>query len=155
MKKKLVSVLNAKKSLKPVRNGRIPAMLVTKDGKSKRLTGKERKFVLAKVKGDTNVDAYKKAGYAPMNRKAVSVNASQIHTKPHIQQAIQDALALHEATPEFAVGRLKAIAEQDKEIGASRLASKDILELHGWRKEERPNLQVSVKNAFFNASRKD
>lgn len=143
------------KSSKPAKSGRIPAMHVTKDGKKKRLTPKERKFAMAKVAGDTNLVAYKKAGYAPMKPESEAVAASVVNTKPHIQQAIQDALNLHEATPEFAVGRLKSIAEQEKEIGAARLASKDILELHGWRKEERPNLQVSVKNAFFNASRKD
>ena len=76
-----------------------------------------------------------------------------VNTKPHIQQAIDDALTLHGASPEWAVGQLAKVAKQDEELGAKRLASKDILELHGWRKEERPQLQLNVKNAFFNSSR--
>lgn len=121
--------------------------------KKKRLTTKERKFVNAKVKGLTNVDAYKQAGYSITSKKVASVNAAKVRVKPHIQEAIDDALSFHEATPEFAVGRLKAIAAQEKEIGAARLASKDILELHGWRKNERPTVSLTVNQAFFGKSR--
>ena len=121
---------------------------------AKKLTPKERKYAVARIKGETQLKAYQEAGYAESTRNGDKVNAHKIEHRPHVQEAIERALQLHEATPEFAVGRLKAIAEQDKEIGASRLASKDILELHGWNKNERPNLQVNVKNAFFSASRK-
>ncbi len=120
----------------------------------KKLTMKERKFIAAKVKGQTDLAAYKNAGYSILkNNNSMRVNANKVKKRPHISEAIDKALLFHEATPEFAVGRLKAIAEQEKELGASRLASKDILELNGWRKEERPQLQVSIKSAFFNSHR--
>lgn len=117
-------------------------------------TIKEKKFIANKIKGDTNAKAYQDAGYKVSRRSTTDVNASKLLNKPKIQQAIEKALEYHDATPEFAVGRLKSIAEQDKEIGASRLASKDILELHGWNKNQTPNVTLDIKNAsFFNNSR--
>lgn len=117
--------------------------------KVKKLTPKERKFVIGKVKGKTNVQAYLEAGYAPTTPDGMQVNASKINTKPRIQEAINKALELHGATPEWAVLQLKRVAEQDGEIGAKRLAAKDILELHGWNKAERPNNVLAINNAFF------
>jgi hypothetical protein len=121
----------------------------TKDGK---LTVRQRKFVANKVKGMTNHEAYLKAGYQASSYNIARNNSSKLMAKDNIQQAIDTALEYHGATPEFAVGRLKAIAGQDKELGASRLASKDILELHGWRRGEKPQLQIQV-NGFFGESR--
>lgn len=100
-----------------------------------------------------NLEAYRASGYSADNKPVATVAASRLYNKPSIQQAIEEALTFHQATPEFAVGRLKTIAAQDKEIGAARLASKDLLELHGWNKNERPSLQLNVKNAFFGNSR--
>jgi len=119
----------------------------------KKLTIKEKKFVAAKVQGKTNVEAYKLADYAPMKKESMNAVASKIKNKPHIQQAIDDALVKHGASPEWAVLQLMKVAEQDKEIGAKRLASKDILELHGWNKADRPTLQLDIKNAFFGNAR--
>ena len=117
------------------------------------VTGKQRKFVAGIIAGKGTTTAYLEAGYAGDRQKVTRINASRLAKKPHIAEAIEQALEAHGATPEFAVGRLKSIAAQDDEIGAARLASKDILELHGWNKNERPTLQISVKNAFFSASR--
>lgn len=119
-----------------------------------KLTVRERKFVASKVKGSTNAKAYVEAGYSVKKRSTADVNASKLLKKAKIQDAINQALEHHGATPEFAVGRLKEIAEQNKEIGAARLASKDILELHGWQRGERPNITLQVDNAsFFHNSR--
>lgn len=122
--------------------------------KAKKLTIKEKKFIARKVAGDTNKEAYAAAGYSITQPSTVEVNASKLKNKPHIQQAIDDALALHNLTPEHAIGELAKIVNQDEEMGAKRLAIKDTLELHGWRKGESPDLQLNIKNAFFNASRK-
>lgn len=121
--------------------------------KLKKLNIRQKKFVKAKIEGKTNLQAYREAGYQAKNKAVAEVEASRTNRKPHIQQAINDALELHGATPEFAVLQLMKVAAQDDELGAKRLASKDILELHGWQKNERPTLQLQVKNAFFNSGR--
>lgn len=118
-----------------------------------KLTVKQRKFVAKKVAGATNAKAYKEAGYSSSSRAVAEVNASRLLKKDNIQKAIDDALEHHGATPEFAVGRLKVIAEQDKELGASRLASKDILELHGWKRGDKPTVVLDVKQAWFSEAR--
>lgn len=123
--------------------------------KKKKLTVRERKLVINKVKGMKNADAYIQAGYSPGNTdNSLRVNASKTINKPHIQAAIEEALEAQGATPEWAVAQLKKVAEQDTEIGAKRLAAKDILELHGWNKTDRPTVQLQVKNAFFQGGRK-
>lgn len=120
----------------------------------KKLSVRERKLAAAKVAGMTHVEAYKAAGYSTNSTEgAVRVNATRAVNRPHIQDAINEALELHGATPEWAVAQLKKVAAQDEEVGAKRLASKDILELHGWNKSERPTMQLQVKNAFFNSGR--
>ena len=122
--------------------------------KKKKLTMKERKLIKAKVQGMTNIDAFKAAGYATdTTPKAVSVNASRAINRPHIQDAINAALEAQGLTPEWAVAQLGKVAAQDDEIGAKRLAAKDLLELHGWNKAERPTMQLQVKNAFFSNGR--
>jgi hypothetical protein len=121
--------------------------------KKKPLNVREKKFVKAKIQGKTNLAAFEEAGYSVNNRASAQVEASKKNTSPHIQQAIEEALAMHGLTPEFAVQQLGKVAAQDEELGAKRLASKDLLELHGWSKNERPTLQLQVKNAFFNGGR--
>ncbi len=118
------------------------------------LTIKQKKFVAAKVSGKTNALSYIQAGYSAPNSNVANANSSKLLQKNNIQQAIERALEHHGATPEFAVGRLKQIAEQNKEIGAARLASKDILELHGWHRGDRPTVELQIANAFFNDTRK-
>jgi len=117
------------------------------------LTIKQKKFVAAKVSGKKNAEAYLAAGYSANTRNVAEAEGSRLTHKPNIQAAIDKALEFHGATPEFAVGRLKQIAEQEDEIGAARLASKDILELHGWRKDQRPQVSLTIKGSFFNESR--
>lgn len=123
--------------------------------RTRKPTVREKKYAANRAKGMTQVQAYDAAGYSQNSQPQTKAQeASTIEQRPHVQKLIEDALIKHEATPEFAVGRLKQIAEQDKEIGAARLASKDILELHGWNKADRPTLNIVTKNAFFNTSRK-
>lgn len=119
----------------------------------RKLTIKQKKFVALKVAGKKNAEAYIEAGYSANTRNVAEAEASRLTNKPNIQAAIDKALEHHGATPEFAVGRLKQIAEQEEEIGAARLAAKDILELHGWRKDQRPTVSLTFKSSFFNASR--
>lgn len=121
--------------------------------KKKRLTIKERKFVVARIAGDTQLEAYKKADYAPTTKGGMKANAHKVAQRPHIQQAIDTAMEAQGMNPEYLVGKLKEVVDQDKEIGAKRLAIMDGLQLQGWRKDERPTLQLNVKNAFFNNKR--
>lgn len=118
---------------------------------SNKLTIKQKKFVAEVVKDKTTkAQAYRNAGYKASTPQVASTESSKLLKKPAIQLAIDNALAKVGATPEFAVQVLFEVAQQDKEIGARRLASKDILELHGWNKSERPNTVLQINNPFFN-----
>lgn len=121
-----------------------------------KLTIKQKKLAKAKIEGKTHLQAYEAAGYSITGNKNVdNTNAVRAVNKPHIQQAINDALELHGATPEWAVSQLMKVAAQDEELGAKRLANMNLIELHGWNKSERPGLQLEIKNAFFSARRTD
>lgn len=122
--------------------------------KTKKLTVKEKKFAAERIAGKSQLEAARAANYLPnANDATLRVEATKINRRPHVQQAINDALELHGATPEWAVAQLMKVAGQDEELGAKRLASKDILELHGWNKQDRPTVQLQVKNAFFQGGR--
>lgn len=121
---------------------------------AKKLNIREKRLVKAQIEGKTQLQSWKEAGYSVNNRASAAVEASKKINAPHIQQAIQEALEITGATPEWAVLQIKKVAEQDEELASKRLASMNILELHGWQKNERPTLQLQVKNAFFGESRK-
>jgi phage terminase small subunit len=118
----------------------------------KKLTHKERKFVKQKIAGASDAEAYNSA-YSPQNNNVARVAAHKVKNRPHVQQAIEAALEAQGLTAEWAVAQLGKVAAQDDELGAKRLASKDILELHGWNKNERPTVQIQMKNAFFQTGR--
>lgn len=120
---------------------------------NKKPTTKERKYLKARIGGKTKKDAYKLAYSANTNDNVIQVAANKIEKRPHIQAAIEAALEAQGLTPEWAVAQLGKVAEQDDEIGAKRLAAKDLLELHGWNKNERPTVQIQMKNAFFQSGR--
>lgn len=124
-----------------------------KDKRTRPLTVKERKFIASKVSGDTNAKAYEKAGYKLSTRASNDVNASKVLNKPKIQEAINIALEHHGATPEYAVGRIKQVADtrinNSSNLPSILKASEKILELHGWHREARPVVQLDIKNASF------
>ena len=122
-----------------------------KPREGKQLTPKQAKFVAAKVQGASNRKAGLVAG-AP-TPYAADKYAQRQSKNVQVAKAIEDALEHHGATPEFAIGRLKAIAEQDHELGASRLAARDILDLNGWKKGETSTVTVDIKQAFFTKAR--
>lgn len=122
--------------------------------KGQNLTIKEKKFVAAKVAGKTNREAYKDAGYSTnTNQAVIDVAASQISKRENVQSAIEQGLAKAGLTPEYAIAQLAKIVEQDDEMGAKRLAIKDVLELHGWNKAERPSVHLKLEGSFFNTAR--
>lgn len=122
--------------------------------KTRGLTIKRKKFVSAKVAGKTNHQAYLDAGYSATTRHVADVESSKLLNKPEIQDAINKALEFHGATPEFAVGNVKRIAEDVENNSSAALnANKLILQLHGWKEGERPDMTINVKNAFFNGNR--
>lgn len=120
--------------------------------KKKKLTMKERKFVKLKIQGKTNIEAYNSA-YTPQKSDVARVAGSVVGSRPHVQQAIEDALEAKGMTPEWAVAQLKKVAEQDVELGAKRLAAKDALELMGWNKSQKPQVTLEVKSDFFEGRR--
>lgn len=124
--------------------------------KKKRLTTKERLLVKAKVQGKTDIEAGRIAGYSP-NGKDLTVKAAvgEVKRRPHVQEAIDAALSKLDLSVEWAVGELGKVAAQDEEMGAKRLATKDILELHGWNKKDKPTVQVEIKGDFFANFRKN
>lgn len=118
-----------------------------------KLTVKQKKFVSEIVKGSkSQAKAYVDAGYSATTDNVARVEGSKLMKKPSIQMAIDKALEKTGATPEFAVQVLADVAEQTEEIGARRLAAKDILELHGWRKDTRPQTTLQINNSFFTES---
>lgn len=122
-------------------------------GKQK-LTIKEKKFVAAKIAGKTNRAAFAEAGYSTnSNKNTLDVAASHVNSRPNIQAAIDAGLAKAGLTPEYAIEQLAKIVEQDEEMGAKRLAIKDVLELHGWNKADKPTVHVKLEGSFFNTSR--
>lgn len=116
--------------------------------KDRPLKPHERVFVKEFVKTSNLTKSAQKALNNP-NKSSSAVAGSRMFKKPNIQRAIDAALDKVGATPEFAVQVLADVAEQTEEIGARRLAAKDILELHGWRKEVRPQTTLQINNAFF------
>ena len=124
-----------------------------KNSKTKKLKPREKKLVKAIVQGKSQAQAYQEAGYAVSTPNANAVNAHKKIKQPHIQHANNDALEAHGATPEWAVSQLMKVASQDDEMGAKRLATMNILELHGWNKTDKPSVQLQVKNAFFQGGR--
>lgn len=124
-----------------------------------RITEKQKKMIVERTK-DTTAPKYKiikRAGYnvditTPKGKQTAAQIYGENMKKPEINKAIENALEAQGATPEFAVGVLKEVAEQQKEIGARRLAAKDLLELHGYKAiTGKPS--INITNGFFSASR--
>jgi len=72
--------------------------------KKPKLTVKEAKLVAAKAKGLKNDEAWDEAGYSQNSSKDTKVvNTSKILSKPHVQEALQQALVKHGITLDQAV----------------------------------------------------
>jgi len=113
---------------------------------------KKKKYIAAQVAGKSKREAALAAGAKSI--MAADKYGTRMSKDVQVQEAINKALEYHGATPEFAVGSIKKVAEQvENNPGAALNASVKILELHGWKAGERPNVTLQVKNAFFNGSR--
>jgi len=134
----------------------------TKEIKKRRLSGKQKTYIAEYIKNGKNgtraaLKAYGKPDKPVSYNTAHSISSENLQ-KPAIQEAIDQALIKLEATPEFAVNKVLSVAsmELDGKTAPSVLrASEKLLELHGWRKDERPTMTLNVKNAFFNRPRRD
>jgi hypothetical protein len=115
------------------------------------LDPKEIKYIQAKVQGKSK----RQAGLAAGAKTPVAADkyANRMSKNVKVQQAIEYALEAEQLTPQYLVAKLKEVIEQDKEIGAKRLAIKDGLELNGWQRGDRPTVVLDVQNAFFNQTR--
>lgn len=115
------------------------------------LAPKEIKYVGARVSGKSKRSSALVAGAkTPI---AADKYGNRMSKNVQVQQAIDDALESNGMTPEYLVSKLKDVIEQDKEIGAKRLAIKDGLELRGWKRGDRPTVVLDVQNAFFQQTR--
>lgn len=114
------------------------------------LKPKQAKFTVAKIAGKSNRVAGLEAG--AKTPQAADKYAQRMSKNVQVQQAIDNALKANDMTPEYLVAQLKTVIEQDKEIGAKRLAIKDGLELNGWQRGDRPQIQLDIKNAAFFSS---
>lgn len=117
-------------------------------------TIKERKFAKAKVEDKPDIQAYREAGYALSTPVGDRVNAHKVAKREVVQKLIEDSLRARGLTPDWAVEQLAKVAEQDEEMGAKRLATMNILELHGWNKAEKPTMRLELKGSFYNEARK-
>lgn len=116
-----------------------------------KLSTKEKKYVTAIVRGSTKQQAGLKAG--AKTPVAASKYANRMSKDVKIRQAIDEALAKADLTPEHAIMELKYIVDQNKEIGAKRLAIKDVLELHGYNAKSAKTTNLNINNGFFAVSR--
>lgn len=122
--------------------------------KPRKLSGKQKMFIAEYISNGQNGTQSALKAYNTDNENVASSIANENLRKPDIQLAIEKALENVGATPEFAVNQLYHVAQQDEELGAKRLASKDILELHGWRKGDIPSITLNMRNQFFGDSRR-
>ncbi len=77
------------------------------------LTPKQAKLVANKVKGMTDLEAYKNS-YEPVTKNPRSINTmafDELH-KPHVRKALNDALDKAGVTEEYVVGEAKALFER-------------------------------------------
>lgn len=126
----------------------------------KTLTGKQNKMIVERTKDTTapHYEIIRRAGY---NVNTTTTKGKQTATqiygenmrKPEIQIRIDQALEAQGATPEFAIGVIKEVAEQKKEVGARRLAANDLLELNGYKKSAISNLNLNVNKGFFRVAK--
>lgn len=112
-----------------------------------KLTAKQKVFVNTYIR-TRNGTKSSLAVQPNQTYQSAAVTASRTLNNANVQQAIDNALMAQGATPEFAVSVLKEVADQKDEIGARRLAAKDILELHGWRKQDKPIIELQVSEFF-------
>lgn len=111
-----------------------------------------KKFAAEYIKNNKNGTRAVQAIDKQADFGTASVRASRMLKDVKVQQAIEEALIKHEVTAEHAIKKVKAVSdmELDSKSASSILkASNLILELHGWRKDERPTTTLNIKNAFF------
>lgn len=121
--------------------------------KKRKLTVKQQKFAAKVAGGSSKVDAYREVyNTNTTNKQTLYREAHETARKPQVQEAIDNALIKLHATPEYAVSKIKSVSDMelnDRSASSVLKASNTILELHGWRKDERPTTTLNIKNAFF------
>lgn len=126
-----------------------------KPAKPRRLTLKQKRFIAEYLKNGGNGRQAALIAYPNQTSHSANVQATQNLNKPSIQAEIDKALQKHNATPDFAVGKIVEVANMEvdsKTAGSVLKASDTILELHGFRKGQNPSIGLQV-NQFFGKSR--
>lgn len=113
----------------------------------KKLTIKEAKYTKARIEGKNKRTAGLIAGAT--TEAGADKYANRMSKNVHVQKLIDEAMDAEGLTANKLISELRSVIEQDKEIGAKRLAIKDGLELLGWQRGERPNVTLDIKNANF------
>lgn len=118
-----------------------------------KLGPRQRKYVAGRARGLPKRQAALKAGLP--TPRAADKFAERQSQNVAVQRAIDEALAKHELTADFAVSKIGSIANMELEARSAPSvlkASQTILELHGWRKEDKPNMTLNI-NQFFGKAR--
>lgn len=118
----------------------------------KKLTVKEAKLVRAKAEGKTHLQAAEEAGYSMRGTsESIISTAGQTLKKPHVKQALQEALAKHDITLDRALAPIsKGLSAQKQneytgeiteDIKTQLQASDRALKLMGIAQGDTPNNQ--------------
>lgn len=123
--------------------------------KPRKLTNKQRKFIAEYLNNGFNGTQAAVVAYPNQSVATAGQQAYENMKKPEVQQAIDNALAKHELTPELAVKNIGTVANAeltDKNSGHILKANEMILELHGYKKNSSPELSLNI-NQFFNRNK--
>lgn len=118
-----------------------------------KLKPRERIYATARARGLPKRQAALAAG--AKGEMAADKYGTRMSGNVQVQRAIDEALVKQGADPEFAVTKIVNVASMEltHQAAPSILkASNTILELHGWRKEEKPNMTLNI-NQFFGKAR--
>lgn len=81
---------------------------------NKKLTIKEAKLVKAKAEGKTHIEASDSAGYLPnASRETKQVEVARTLNKPHVKQALYEALQARGITPDKIIAPVAEALEHD------------------------------------------
>lgn len=124
--------------------------------KNKPLTAKQKAFVAEHLSNGQNGTLAAAKAYKVVKPNTAAVIASENLRKPNIKEAIRKALITQDASPESAVENIKRIADATEvNPSASLNANKLILQLHGWKENDRPTSILQINNRFFAEKRKE
>jgi hypothetical protein len=118
-----------------------------------KLEPKQRIYAMARAKGKSKRQSGLEAGAeTPL---AADKYGTRMSSNVQVQKAIDEAMVKQGLSPEYAVKKIGSVADMELDNRSAPTilkASLTILELHGWRKEDKPNMTLNI-NQFFGKAR--